>query len=179
MWLGNPPQAAIRVGEYKLMTWCYDIEGILGANRTGPVNAPAGHPNNPPNNPDIPHTNLFASPIYLSILMISTNDNVLCAVACIGTVDFADGPVLYHLTSDPSEQYNIAQTNPDVVRHLLARLKAHALDKENVEPQQWAKPYQGDDYFCKDCPLRPELADPLGEAWTPWINLSHVPTEAY
>ena len=128
-----PPQAAIRVGQYKLMTWCYDIEGILGANRTGPVNAPAG------------------------------------------TLDYDQGPVLYNLDLDPSEANNIAQANPEVVAHLLERLKAHAEDPENVTPYSKYPPYQGDDYFCKDCPQRGVNADPVADAWAPWVNLSQVP----
>ena len=33
----GPPKAALRIGDYKLMSWCYEIEGIAGGNRTGPV----------------------------------------------------------------------------------------------------------------------------------------------
>ena len=40
--LRRPPQAAIRVGKWKLLTWCYEIEGINGANHTGPKKAPSG-----------------------------------------------------------------------------------------------------------------------------------------
>jgi len=34
------PKAGIRVGQWKLLAWCYEIDGVAGANRTGPVSAP-------------------------------------------------------------------------------------------------------------------------------------------
>merc|ERR1712107_146928 len=45
-WQAKPPTAAIRVGAWKLMTWCYNVTGVGGAETTGPVNAPmdAGFP---------------------------------------------------------------------------------------------------------------------------------------
>jgi arylsulfatase A-like enzyme len=38
------PKAALRVGDMKLLTWCYSIRGINGSSVTGAVNAPAGSP---------------------------------------------------------------------------------------------------------------------------------------
>eukprot|EP00050_Salpingoeca_kvevrii_P022789 m.132160 g.132160 ORF g.132160 m.132160 type:complete len:571 (-) comp9828_c0_seq1:170-1882(-) len=34
------PKAALRMGDFKLLTWGYTIRGVDGANQTGPVNAP-------------------------------------------------------------------------------------------------------------------------------------------
>ena len=34
------PKAAIRVGDFKLLAWCFDVEGIANASRTGHVKAP-------------------------------------------------------------------------------------------------------------------------------------------
>merc|ERR1712091_326286 len=36
------PKAALRVGDFKLLAWCYTVKGIDGANETGPVAAPSG-----------------------------------------------------------------------------------------------------------------------------------------
>ena len=38
------PKAAIRVGDMKLLCWCFDVAGIDGANKTGPV----ANPDDPP-----------------------------------------------------------------------------------------------------------------------------------
>ena len=37
-----PPKAAIRVGRFKLLAWCFSVAGIGGANTTGPVAAQPG-----------------------------------------------------------------------------------------------------------------------------------------
>jgi len=36
------PKAGIRIGTYKLLSYCYSIDGIDNATVTGPVSAPAG-----------------------------------------------------------------------------------------------------------------------------------------
>jgi hypothetical protein len=54
-----------------------------------------------------------------------------------------------------------------VVEKMLARLKV--LAEEMVEPQQWVAPFQGESYFCKDCPLHPGGTG-VGHAWGPWIQ---------
>jgi len=46
-----------------------------------------------------------------------------------------------------------------------------------VEPQQWTPPYQGEDYFCKACPLHPPGGGP-GKAWLPWLD-SHEAEDPY
>jgi len=33
------PKAAIRVGDYKLMAWCFDVDGVANSTRTGPLKA--------------------------------------------------------------------------------------------------------------------------------------------
>lgn len=38
--LAYPPKAGIRVGRWKLLSWCYEVEGVAGGNRTGPVEGP-------------------------------------------------------------------------------------------------------------------------------------------
>ena len=38
--LAGPPKAALRVGQFKILTWGYSVAGIDGANATGPLNAP-------------------------------------------------------------------------------------------------------------------------------------------
>jgi hypothetical protein len=40
--LAGAPKAALRVGDYKLLTWGYAVKGIAGANKTGPLLAPPG-----------------------------------------------------------------------------------------------------------------------------------------
>ena len=40
--LAGPPKAALRVGQFKILTWGYSVAGIDGANATGPLNAPPG-----------------------------------------------------------------------------------------------------------------------------------------
>jgi len=75
------------------------------------------------------------------------------------------GPVLYNLKKDPSETTNVATANPSVVKNMLARLKT--LAQESVYPMSWEKPYQGPDYFCADCPLRPSAG--VDKPWTAWL----------
>jgi hypothetical protein len=36
------PRAGLRMGSYKLLSWCYSIKGVGGENVTGPINAPNG-----------------------------------------------------------------------------------------------------------------------------------------
>jgi hypothetical protein len=40
----SSPRAGLRMGSYKLLSYCYSVKGIGGANVTGPVNAPKGSP---------------------------------------------------------------------------------------------------------------------------------------
>ena len=35
------PKAALRMGDYKLMSWCYEVAGIAGGSVTRPVSCPA------------------------------------------------------------------------------------------------------------------------------------------
>eukprot|EP00936_MAST-01D_sp_MAST-1D-sp1_P001908 g1908.t1 len=79
--------------------------------------------------------------------------------------EFVKGPVLYNLKKDPSETTNVATANPSVVKNMLARLKT--LAQESVYPMSWEKPYQGPDYFCADCPLRPSAG--VDKPWTAWL----------
>jgi hypothetical protein len=49
-----------------------------------------------------------------------------------------------------------------------------------VEPQQWKMPYQGEAYFCKDCPVHPNGTGPASP-WAPWCEdneLSGQPCQA-
>merc|ERR1712137_86135 len=126
-WQAKPPTAAIRVGAWKLMTWCYNVTGVGGAESTGPVNAPvdAGFP------------------------------------------DFAKGPVLYNLEEDPEENVNLASSHPDRVHDLLARLEVYALTA--AQPAVPLPPYQGEDYFCRDCPVHP-AGTGVDVPWGPWIS---------
>jgi len=117
------PKAAIRVGDMKLLCWCFNVSGIDGATETGPVS----NPEDPP-----------------------------------GT-----WPSLYNLKDDPSETKNIAQENPEIVNDLVNRLKKYA--DEMVIPMEWEPPFQGDDYWCSDCPLHPETGP--YEPWMPWIKV--------
>ena len=53
------------------------------------------------------------------------------------------------------------------MNNLVSRLKKYA--DEMVVPMEWEPPFQGDDYWCADCPLHPETG-PF-EPWMPWINV--------
>ena len=116
------PKAAIRVGDMKLVCWCFDVSGIDGANETGPVS----NPEDPP-----------------------------------GT-----WPALFNLKDDPSETINLAADNQDIVEDLVNRLKKYA--DEMVIQMEYEPPYQGKDYYCADCPVRPETGP--YEPWGPWIQ---------
>jgi arylsulfatase A-like enzyme len=118
---GNP-KAALRVGDMKLLCWCFSAKGIGGANTTGCTGDPA-YPN--------------------------------------------DWPQLFNLTADPSETTNLASAQPDVVAALESRLIELAGPGAAAEPMQWAPPYQGQDYYCRDCPLR-NATGPF-EPWTWWM----------
>lgn len=133
---GNP-KAALRMGDYKVLTWCYEVAGIGGGNVTRPVHC----------TPD------------------ASRDAYGRPVSC--DPEFQKGAVLFDLATDPRETQNIAATHPDVVEKMLARLKV--LAEEMVEPQQWVAPFQGESYFCKDCPLHPGGTG-VGHAWGPWIQ---------
>jgi len=39
-----PPKAAIRVGDWKLLSYCYSVEGKAGGTKTGPMLPPEGLP---------------------------------------------------------------------------------------------------------------------------------------
>ena len=78
-----------------------------------------------------------------------------------------DTVVLFDLEADPGETTSVAAHHPDVVARLTARLAAHAA--ASVEPMQWDPPFQGPDYKCASCPLRPAVASPF-DAWTPWMD---------
>merc|ERR1712070_266641 len=125
------PKAGIRIGKWKLLSWCYDIAGVDGKTTTGPVSAPAGQSD-----------------------------------------EFANGPVLFDLEADPRETTNVAAKEPKVVDRLLARLKVWA--ESSVEPMQWTAPYQGEKYFCKDCPLHPAGTGP-DIPWAAWVGNDGVP----
>ena len=36
----GPPKAALRMGDYKLLSWCYSIAGVGGGATTGPIMCP-------------------------------------------------------------------------------------------------------------------------------------------
>eukprot|EP00750_Incisomonas_marina_P004437 INCI13470.4.p1 GENE.INCI13470.4~~INCI13470.4.p1 ORF type:complete len:562 (-),score=65.59 INCI13470.4:2637-4322(-) len=75
-------------------------------------------------------------------------------------------PMLFNLTADISESVNVASQHPDIVANLMARLTAVA--KTMVEPQQWDKPYQGNNYFCANCSKATNLGDPDSPS-VPWL----------
>ena len=131
----SAPKAAIRIGKYKLLAWCFDVRGIDGASHTGPRAAPANTTRIDP----------------------AFKEN--------------SGLVMYDLEADEAETTNLV-ASPDLAptrAHLLARLTE--LADESVEPQQWAKPYQGKDYACADCPLHPG-GEGVGKPWMPWVDCS-------
>ena len=60
---------------------------------------------------------------------------------------------LYNITADPTEQYDLSQSHPEIVRQLLDRLKYyHSTSVECVYPESDEMAY-------------PELH---GGAWIPW-----------
>jgi len=75
-------------------------------------------------------------------------------------------PALYDLENDPSEATNIALDYPDIVDYLIDRLIKYA--DEMILPMEIVPPYQGEDYWCADCPLHPSVGpyEPL----EPWIE---------
>ena len=75
--------------------------------------------------------------------------------------------LLFDLDADPEENVNIAAQNIGQVTAMLLRLGQ--LASEMVEPMQWTRPFQGDDYFCKDCPLAPGGTGPA-TPWAPWVE---------
>jgi hypothetical protein len=78
--------------------------------------------------------------------------------------EFNNNCALYNLDTDIGEHNNIAAANPAQLQTMLARLKV--LAGESVYPQSWTAPYQGPDYFCKDCPLAPVYGpDKPGLPW--------------
>ena len=77
-----------------------------------------------------------------------------------------DKPVaLFNVEADPGETQDLAEAEPEVLAQLLARLAE--LAALSVEPQQWVKPYQGEDYECADCPLQNSTG--ANGPWLPWI----------
>lgn len=127
------PKAALRMGNFKIMSWCYEVAGIAGGNITRPVACPIDSEDCDP--------------------------------------EFKKGPVLYNLAEDISETTNLAAKEPQLVEKMLARLAWYVSTEGGgmVEPQQWTPPYQGPNYFCKDCPLHPNGTGP-GSPWLPWLD---------
>jgi arylsulfatase A-like enzyme len=124
------PKAGLRMGDYKLLAYCYTVKGINGSAVTGPVNAPAdaGKGIDP---------------------------------------ELQKGPLLYDLVADPREKSNVAAQHPDVMKKMLARLAE--LAETMALPMVWTRPFQGEDYFCKDCPLHPPGTGAV-EPWGPWVK---------
>jgi hypothetical protein len=56
---------------------------------------------------------------------------------------------------------------PAAVAALEARLAELAGPGQAAEPMQWVPPYQGADYYCRDCPLRPATGPDA--PWTDWL----------
>ena len=137
---------------------CYEVAGIGGGNITRPIHCPADALD------ASEHTHDDAAAAGGSGAG-STRPRQSC------DPEFKKGPVLFDLAKDPSETVNIAARNPDVVAKMLARLKQFA--EEMVEPQQWVAPFQGESYFCKDCPLHPNGTG-VGHAWGPWIKEDQI-----
>ena len=46
-----------------------------------------------------------------------------------------DPPLLYNLEVDPSEKYNVAESNPDVIEQIKALVKIHNLNLVKGEDQ--------------------------------------------
>lgn len=128
----NAPKAGLRIGEWKLLSYCYQIKGINGSSSTGPVT---------------PHKT--KGPPSSSLPFLGPNS----------------WPMLFNLTADPGETTNLAPKNQKVVTTLLKRMAELAVG--SVEPMQWIPPYQGKDYPCAKCPLRPKTGP--YEPWTPWL----------
>lgn len=125
--LAGPPQAGLRVGDFKVLCWSYTIEGINGGTFTGPC-SPCPNATDP---------------------------------------ELKKGCTLYNLAEDPSEKTNIAESNPEKLAELLARLKVLAL--ESVEPMIWDPPFQGDGYYCAGCPKHP-AGTGIAVPWLPWCK---------
>ena len=124
------PKAGLRIGDMKILTFCYSISGIDGSNFTGPVNAPIGTKGIDP--------------------------------------EFTKGPVLYNVTSDPSETINLAHQDEfkSILNNLLNRLKELAV--QSVIPMQWDAPFQGENYSCANCPKHPPMHS-ANVPWTYWL----------
>ena len=90
--------------------------------------------------------------------------------------EFKTPVVLFDLAADPSETTDVSAAHPGVVSRLLARMQSFA-EANMVEPQQWVPPYQGEDYYCAKCPLRPATNKPF-QPWTPWINGTQLANDA-
>ncbi len=52
------------------------------------------------------------------------------------SIEEHDPPLLFHVEHDPSEKYNVAGENPDVVRELLDLMKEHQQNLVAGEPQR-------------------------------------------
>jgi len=116
----GPPKAALRVGDLKLLCFCFSAAGIAGANATGCHGGPPGQ-----------------------------------------------WPQLYNVSADPGETRDLAAAMPAAVAALEARLAELAGPGQAAEPMQWVPPYQGADYYCRDCPLRPATGPDA--PWTDWL----------
>ena len=127
------PKAALRIGDFKIMSWCCEVAGVADGNVTRPVACPAN------------------------------------STAC--DPEFKKGPVLYNLADDESETNNVAAKHPELLKKMLARLEWYVSADGGgmAQPQQWRPPYQGADYFCKDCPRHPGGKGP-GSPWLPWLD---------
>ena len=89
------------------------------------------------------------------------------------TLSFKGKMSLFNLTADPGETTDLASTQPDVVKKLSSKMLIYAKEAAKIPPLTQGTPWQGEGYYCKNCPLGkpdnvPGTSGPL--VWNPWCK---------
>jgi len=83
-----------------------------------------------------------------------------------GRIPDKKGPWLFNIIDDPKETTNIIDEHPEIVQELDDLLRSYA--DQMVHPMIFEPPWQGEDYYCADCPPHPQIGP--YEALGPWVD---------
>ena len=89
------------------------------------------------------------------------------------TLSFKGKMSLFNLTEDPGEATDLASIQPDLVKKLSSKMLVYAKEAAQIPTLTQGPPWQGEGYYCKNCPQGkpdnvPGTSGPL--VWNPWCK---------